>query len=266
VNLSILTSLTSATDSFTFGVVVGGAGTLGAKPLLVRAAGPSLIPLGVGDVLQDPKLEFFSGSAKIGENDNWGGSAALSAAMAQVGAFPFSSATSRDAAISLPSLASGGNSARISGSGAGTVIAELYDATPQGGFTATTPRLVNVSVLKHLGSGVTAGFVVGGSTSRRVLIRAVGPTLGNAPFNVPDVVADPQLALFSGPTQVSANDNWGGTGELTAAFAQVGAFPLPATSRDAALLVTLQPGSYTVQVNGIGGTTGVALVEVYEVP
>ena len=266
VNLSILTSLTSASDSFTFGVVVGGAGTLGSKPLLVRAAGPSLIPLGVGDVLQDPKLEFFSGSAKIGENDNWGGSAALSAVMAQVGAFPFSSATSRDAAISLPSLASGGNSARISGSGAGTVIAELYDATPQGGFTATTPRLVNVSVLKHLGSGVTAGFVIGGSTSRRVLIRAVGPTLGNAPFNVPEVVADPQLALFSGPTQVSANDNWGGTSALTAAFAQVGAFPLPATSRDAALLVTLQPGSYTVQVNGVGGTTGVALVEVYEVP
>ena len=266
VNLSILTSLASASDSFTFGVVVGGAGTLGSKPLLVRAAGPSLTSLGVGDVLQDPKLEFFSGSTKVGENDNWGGTAALRAVMTQVGAFPFSSATSRDAAIALPDLESGGNSARISGSGPGTVIAELYDATPPGGFTATTPRLVNVSVLKHLGSGVTAGFVLGGSTSRQVLIRAVGPTLGAAPFNVPDVVADPQLALFQGQTRIAQNDNWGGGSALATAFAQVGAFALPATSRDAALLATLQPGSYTVQVDGVGGTTGVALVEVYEVP
>jgi hypothetical protein len=268
VNLSILTALTSAVDSFTFGVVVGGPGTSGTKPLLVRAVGPSLIPLGVdgATVLQDPKLEFFTGSAKVGENDNWGGGDALRIVMAGVGAFPYASATSRDAAIALPNLASGANSARISGAGAGTVIAELYDATPQGGFTATTPRLVNVSVLKHLGTGVTAGFVIGGSTPRKVLVRAIGPTLGAAPFNVPEVVADPQLALFAGPAQMSANDNWGGTSELSAAFAQVGAFALPANSRDAALLVTLQPGNYTAQVSGVGGTTGVALVEVYEVP
>ncbi len=266
INLSILTSLASAADNFTFGVVVGGAGTSGGKALLVRAAGPSLTPLGVTDVLADPKLEFFTGSVKVGENDNWGGSASITAAMAGVGAFPFSSPTSRDAAISLPSLASGQNSARISGTGAGAVIAELYDATPTNAFTATTPRLVNVSVLKHLGGGVTAGFVIGGSSPRTVLVRAVGPTLGAAPFNVSGVVADPQLGLFRGSTQVGANDNWGGTGALSAAFGAVGAFPLGSASRDAALLVELQPGSYTVQVSGVGGTTGVALVEIYEVP
>ncbi|MBI5689039.1 MAG: PKD domain-containing protein [Verrucomicrobia bacterium] len=266
VNLSIRTDLSSATDSFIFGVVVGGAGTSGTKPLLIRAAGPSLSPFGVQNVLQDPKLEFFNGAARVGENDNWGGGAALTTAMAQVGAFPFSAPTSRDAAIFLPDLASGSNSARISGNGAGAVIAELYDATPQGGFTASTPRLVNVSVLKHIGTGMIAGFVVGGSSARNVLIRAVGPTLGAAPFGVADVVADPQLALFSGQNQVSANDNWGGTAALSAAFAQVGAFALPPGSRDAALLVTLQPGSYTVQVSGVGGATGVALVEIYEVP
>ncbi|MSU48169.1 MAG: PKD domain-containing protein [Opitutus sp.] len=264
VNLSILTALTSAADSFTFGVVVGGAGTSGGKALLVRAAGPSLTALGVTGVLDDPKLEFFTGSAKVGENDNWGGSAAITAAMSQVGAFPFSSPTSRDAAISLPSLASGANSAKITGTGVGTVIAELYDATASSAFTATTPRLVNVSVLKHLGSGVTAGFVIGGSSARTVLIRAIGPTLGG--FGVGDVVADPQLALFSGATQIGANDNWGGTAALAAAFDNVGAFQLAGGSKDAALLVTLQPGNYTVQVSGVGGTTGVALVEVYEVP
>jgi hypothetical protein len=266
VNLSILTALADASDGFTFGVVVGGASTVGTKPLLVRAAGPSLAALGVAGVLEDPRLEFFTGSTKVGENDNWGGAEATRAVMAQVGAFPFSAPTSRDAAILLPSLASGANSAKISGASAGLVIAELYDATPQGSFTAATPRLVNVSVLKHIGNGVTAGFVIGGSTSRTLLVRAIGPTLGAAPFNVSDVVADPQLALFSGQSQIGANDNWDGGSSLSSAFGQVGAFALPASSRDAALLVTLQPGSYTVQVSGVGGTTGVALVEVYEVP
>jgi hypothetical protein len=71
---------------------------------------------------------------------------------------------------------------------------------------------------------------------------------------------------FSGPTSIGSNDNWGGTAELTAAFAQVGAFTLPATSRDAAFLATLQPGNYTVQVQRRGRHDGVAIVEVYEVP
>ncbi len=125
---------------------------------------------------------------------------------------------------------------------------------------------MNVSVLKHLGTGLTAGFVIDGTAGKRVLIRAVGPTIGAPPFNVGGAVADPQLTLFSGQASIGSNDNWGGTAELTAAFTQVGAFALPAASRDAAILVTLQPGQYTVQVSGVGGTTGVAIVEVYEVP
>jgi len=61
-------------------------------------------------------------------------------------------------------------------------------------------------------------------------------------------------------------DQWGGAAALAAAFAQAGAFPLPDDSRDAALLVTLPPGSYTAQISGVGGTGGRAIVEVYEVP
>jgi hypothetical protein len=94
----------------------------------------------------------------------------------------------------------------------------------------------------------------------------VGPTLGEAPFGVPGVVPDPELRLFAGERRIEANDNWGGGAALAAAFARVGAFALPAGSRDAALLATLPPGAYTAQVSGVGGTTGVALVEVYEVP
>jgi hypothetical protein len=83
---------------------------------------------------------------------------------------------------------------------------------------------------------------------------------------VAGVVADPQLSVFNGANQtIATNDNWGGGPTLSAAFTQVGAFALPANSRDAAVVTTLSPGSYTVQVNGVGGTTGLALVEVYEV-
>jgi hypothetical protein len=200
------------------------------------------------------------------ENDNWGGATALANAMAAVGAFPYAGPTSRDAAA-FTDITTRDNSVRVSaaGNGTGTVIAEIYDATPGNEFTVSTPRLVNVSVLKHLGSGLTVGFVVGGATTAKVLVRAIGPTLGAAPFSVPGAVADPQLTLFSGQTSIGTNDNWGGTAALTSAFNSVGAFALPPTSRDAALVATLQPGSYTVEVSGIG-TSGLALVEVYEVP
>ncbi len=154
------------------------------------------------------------------------------------------------------------------------MIAEIYDATPAVNFTANTPRLINVSVLKNIGASLTAGFVIGGATSRTVLIRAVGPTLGAAPFGVPGVVADPQMTLFSGQTAIATNDNWGtpvgssaaSAAQLSAVFTQVGAFALTPNSKDAALLATLAPGNYSVQVSGVAGTTGSALVEIYEVP
>lgn len=264
-NLSILTTLTDATDTFTIGAVVGGASTIGPKPLLVRAAGPSLTALGVTDVVNDPKLEVFTGATKVGENDDWGGDPATVAAMDRVGAFAFSSPLSRDAAISLPALARGASSARISGTGAGTVLAELYDASTADAFLATTPRLTKVWILKNIGAGVTAGFVIGGNTERTVLIRAIGPTMETL-FGIEGAIADPRLALYSGQTQLAANDNWGGDPTLAAISARSGAFPLPAKSRDAALLLTLQPGAYTLNVAGTDGLSGIALIEIYEVP
>jgi hypothetical protein len=112
----------------------------------------------------------------------------------------------------------------------------------------------------------TAGFVIGGSTSTTVLVRAIGPTLSADPCNVTDVIAGPQLELFRGTSLIGGNDDWDGTPALTTAFGAVGAFALPATSPDAALVVTLEPGSYTVKVSGVNDTTDWALVEVYEVP
>lgn len=270
INLSVLTTVTAEEPSFKMGTVLGGRGTSGNKAIVIRAAGPSLVPLGVLGALNDPRIEVFgstpSGMASVAVNDNWGGSSGLASAMAQVGAFAFANPSSADAALSA-NFPAGDYVVDVSGvrGATGTVIAELYDATPAASVTATTPRLVNVSVLKHIGSGLIAGFVISGAGNKAVLIRAVGP--GLVAFGVGGVVADPRIELFGGASRsIDSNDNWGGTAALNAASTAVGAFALEATSRDAALVATLQPGNYSVQVSGVGGATGVALVEVYEVP
>jgi hypothetical protein len=128
-----------------------------------------------------------------------------------------------------------------------------------------------VSVLKQIEAGeiLTVGFVVGGTTSRQVLVRAIGPALGLAPFNIPTAMADPRLNLFNLQTQavVQSNDNWGGAALLRTTAGRIGSFPVEnAASRDAMLTATLTPGSYTVQVSGANSASGLTLVEVYEVP
>lgn len=276
-NLSILATVSAADPLFTLGTSIGGAGTSGGKALLVRVGGPSLGALGVSDTLHDPKLDVFSGQTVIATNDNWGGTASLVSAFTTVGAFPYIATDSRDAAHFAPSLEPGSYTIQVSGVGGatGTVIAELYDSTPDVQLNATTPRLVNVSVLKRIGAGevLTAGFVISGASPKRVLIRAVGPALGLPPFNLAGVMSDPKLELFSERTVVARNDNWetpvgadaATAANLAAAFSGVGAFALPAGSRDAALLVTLNPGNYTAQASAVA-TGGQAIVEVYEVP
>ena len=216
---------------------------------------------------------YYLGPAVLGANDDWGGAGGLAAAFARVGAFAYAAPTSKDAALlreAGDALVGGGYSVHVTGAEgtAGAVLVELYDATPAEAITSTTPRLINVSVLHSISAGglLTAGFVLDGAASKQVLIRAVGPTLRSAPFNVSDAMADPRVELFRGSIAVGSNDNWGGGADLAAVFARTGAFALPAASRDAALLVALPPGAYTAQVTGVGGASGRVIVEVYEVP
>jgi uncharacterized protein (DUF1800 family) len=137
---------------------------------------------------------------------------------------------------------------------------------------AQSPSLSNLSTRAQIGTGTNiliAGLTIGPGGSKTVLLRAAGPTLGGAPFNVPGVLADPRLEVFSGPNKIAENDNWstpfgGATPVTPTTFSSVGAFAFGANSRDSALLVTLAPGSYTVQVSGVNDTTGVAIVEAYE--
>ncbi|MGH7957690.1 MAG: hypothetical protein ACREH8_11875, partial [Opitutaceae bacterium] len=159
------------------------------------------------------------------------------------------------------------HSVKVSGTGSGKVIAELYDSGPNPAENATVPRLLNVSVLKQLGDGLTVGFSITGTSPVKILVRAVGPRLIEPPFNIADAVRDPRLVLYRGATRIALNDNWNPSGgsAMGNAFRTVGAFLLSSYSKDAALLTTLTPGNYTAQVSATGGN-GMVLVEVYEVP
>lgn len=275
-NVSVLTTLGPGEDAITLGVIVGGVGSHGVKPLLARAVGPALVPLGVGGVLADPRLEVYAGRSWQDGNDNWDGQSALTALFARVEAFPFASASSKDAALAFTPVTPRGTTVRVTGDGltGGTVLAELYDATPVAEFTTTTPRFTNVSVLRSVGRGLTVGFIVGGQGLRNLLVRAVGPSL--AAFGVSSALANPAIELFDGRSRsIASNDDW--ADPITAYYSaydvvravstQVGAFDISSGgSRDAALLVTLAPGSHTVQVRSVDGTDGLVLVEIYEVP
>jgi hypothetical protein len=270
VNLSVRSATGSGNESLIVGLVVGG--TTGNLPLLLRAAGPTLGSFGVPGVLADPVLTLNTSTGVVlGSNDDWGASVnapAIASAATQAGAFPFAN-NSRDAAL-LTSLAPGAYTARVDGKAAATGIA-LMEAYEGGG--GSTASLINVSARTKVGTGgdlLIAGFVIQGEAAKRVLIRAVGPGL-NA-FGVGGTLADPQLALYlqGTPAPIQQNDNWGtdaaAAAQIGATSKAVGAFDLAPNSKDAAMIATLAPGAYTAQVSGVGGASGVALVEIYEVP
>ena len=268
VNLAIRSNAGNGDDTLIVGFSIGGSGSSEAKPLLLRGMGPSLVRFGVGGALADPAATVFQGETAIMTNDNWGGDPAIAARAAAVQAFEFSANDSADAALAT-SLTPAAYTMRVVGNNdsTGIALAEIYDATAAATITGGTPRLLNVSARTRVGTGddiLIAGFVVAGSTAKTVLIRGVGPAL--ADFGVTTPLADPKLQLLSGQTIINENNDWGGDAQLVAAASSVSAFPLTNPgSKDAVLLVTLAPGNYTVQVSGVSGTTGVALVELYEV-
>jgi hypothetical protein len=260
----------SSSDLMIAGFVITGASS---KSVMIRATGPALAAFGVAGTVPNPKLELYRGTTKIQENDDW--SLAINAAdivstASRTGAFPLTAA-SADAVILTP-LEPGGYTAQVSSvTGAtGVALVEVYDAgTPA--VTSTTPRLVNISTRANVAGGegqLIAGIVITGNSPKKILIRATGPAL--TAFGVPGALADPLLKLYKGDTVLRENDNWSESSSeaalITAAGNATGAFALTVGTKDAALLITLEPGSYTAQVSGVAGATGAALVEVYEVP
>jgi hypothetical protein len=151
--------------------------------------------------------------------------------------------------------------------GEGRKLAHIFSASASGSLDHA---LANVSTLATTSGSepIVSGFVISGTTSRRVLVRAVGPTL--ASFGVRDALKQPLLEVYESDQVRGRNSSWGEPAtqieELNLAFDQVGAFRFASeTSADCALLLTLAPGSYTMQVKSGDGASGAALLELYEV-
>jgi hypothetical protein len=263
-NLSIRSAAGSGSQTLTVGFVVENAGL----PLLVRAIGPGLTPFGVSGAVSRPRLALHAGGQLLAESTGGVNDSEIIETSARAGAFALPLA-SADAAL-LTQLDGGAFTAQctdLAGS-TGLALLELYDTSVD---QAGRSRLINVSARSQVGvdDGVMiAGIAVTGTSPCRVLIRGAGPALTQ--FGVAGALADPQLAVYDGARRlVAQNDDWSSStnaGEIAASMQRVGAFALTNGSKDAALVLLLDPGAYTVQLSGAGRTTGVGLIEVYEMP
>lgn len=232
-------------------VLIGGFIITGteAKQVIVRAIGPSLsLP---GKML-DPTLELHDGSGGlIRFNDNWGQSE-NSAAIANSGVAPTDPAES---AI-LMSLAPGSYTAVVSGmnQSGGVAVVEVYDLD-----AAADSKLANISTRALVQTGdsvLIGGLIVVGQSSADVIVRAIGPSL---PF--PGAMADPTLELRDASgTVVGSNDDWRSTQQSAITATGVA----PTRDAESAIVISFAPGAYTAIVRGANGTTGVAVVEVYQ--
>ena len=236
------------------------------KTVLIRAGGPSLIPFGVSNVLADPQIELHDPNGVIGTNDDWSSDPTQAAAVqsaCQICGAPLWLNGSKDAAL-VKTLQPGAYTAIVSGVGgtSGVALIEVYEVGQDGS------RLINISTrseVKTQSAVQIAGFIISGSSPKRVLIRAGGPSL--AAYGVGGFLANPQLELHDSKSVIATNDDWGtDAAEVELACQQSGAPAWASGSKDAALVATLNPGDYTAIVSGVGGTTGVALIEVYELP
>lgn len=244
------------------------------RRVLIRGVGPTLnsslfgIP---GRMVEDPAIELLRGTTVIASNDNWdsAGAAQLNAAAASVGAFPLLGG-SRDAALRVE-LTSGSYTVRLR-SASGELapgLLEVYDLEPP----SAAGQLINISTRAEVQTGenvMIPGLVLRGTAARRVLFRAVGPSLSGAPFNLTNTLPQPRIELYRGTQRIASNDNWEShpaatVTEIRQAAQRVGAFDLRPGARDAALLLNVEPGIYTLVVSGVGAATGICLAEMYVV-
>lgn len=262
-NVSVQGPVGRAGESMFVGFVVA---DTDAKRYLIRGIGPGLAAFGAEDPLGAVNLRLLNSEGRmLQENVNWQDSAEraqLPALAASVGAFPLAGGV-RDAAFTS-TLSAGSYTLHVSPVGAddGGALAELYELNAQG-------RIGNVSARAKLGreQALTIGLTVAGPAYQQFMIRAVGPSL--AAFGVADVMANPVLTLRSRGAVLAANAGWasaipGNPEAIVQASERVGAFSLLPESKDATLVVTLAPGSYTVDVKSANGAEGSALLEVYD--
>jgi hypothetical protein len=227
------------------------------KKVVVRAIGPSLARSGVTGVLADPLLTLFNSSGiQFGVNDNWKDNPQAQALIDST----LAPSEDLESALLL-TLPSDGYTAIVSGVGGATGVGlvEVFDLDS---FSST--KLLNISTRGRVDTGnnvLIGGFIVGGDQTERVVVRAIGPSLARA--GVAGVLADPMLDLFDAQgTLLFHNNDWSDTQQTEIANTGLA----PSDLKEAAIVTSLQPGNYTAIVSGVNNTTGVGLVEVFNLP
>jgi streptogramin lyase len=266
INISTRAMVGTGANILIPGFVISGSGT---ETLLIRGDGPALNQFNVPGVLAQPSLSVYnSAGTMIASNTGWGTNsnpAQIAGVSASVGAFALASG-SADCVV-LVNLPAGAYTVHVSGvnNTTGVALAEIYEVASAG------TQLANISTRAQVGTGgniLIPGFVIGGIGTEELLVRADGPSL--AQFNVSGLLAQLVLGVYnSAQVVIASNTGWGtaaNPAQIASVAAAVGAFPFAVGSADSAQVVNLPPGSYTIQVSGVNGTTGVALAEVYNVP
>ena len=250
-NISTRVQVGHGENAMIGGFIVGGSAP---REIIVRAIGPSLAARGVPGAMVDPVLELYRGSDLIAENDDWEPGVARESVQ-WTGVAP---AMHLESAV-VARLEPGSYTAVVRGyqnaTGVGLIEAYDLDADDQTQFLNISTR-GQVSVGEDVMIG---GFILGGASPSRVLVRALGPSLARS--GVEGSLGDPTLEVHDGQgARVDANDNWRSDNE--AAITLTGA--APQDEREAAIVAVLQPGAYTAIVRGVNDTRGVGLVEVYK--
>jgi hypothetical protein len=255
-------------------VMIGGFIVQGNTPktVILRAIGPELTQYGVPSVLADPTLELHDGTgALIASNDNWEhtivGGIITSDQVHDIMVSGHAPADPTESAI-IADLPAGNYTMIVRGvdNTTGVALAEAYDLSPETGSI-----LSNISTRAFVQTGddvVIGGFMVQGAQTKSVIIRAIGPELTQ--YGVPNALADPTLELHDGTgALIASNNDWattiiGGIINANQVHDIQASGYVPADGRESAIIATLPPGNYTAIVRGVNETTGVGLVEVYD--
>jgi plastocyanin/uncharacterized protein YggT (Ycf19 family) len=255
-------------------VMIGGFIVQGSQPkrVIIRAIGPELTQFGVPNVLANPTLELHNGAGGlIGFNDDWQstviGGVITHDQMQEILNSGRAPTDMRESAI-IADLPAGNYTAIVRGlsSTTGVALVEVYDLSPD-----PDSFLANISTRSFVQTNdnvMIGGFIVQGTQPKMVIIRAIGPELTQ--FGVPNVLSNPTLELHNrAGALIAFNDNWQTTvigGIITHDQAQeiLNSGRAPTDMRESAIIANLPAGNYTAIVRGVSNTTGVALVEVYD--
>jgi hypothetical protein len=253
-NISTRLDVGTGNNVMIAGFIVSGSQS---KTIIVRALGPTLGSYGVANALNDPMLELHDSSgATIATNDDWQTGSQTS----QISSSGYAPSNSNEPAL-IATLPAGAYTAIVRGynNSTGVALVEVYE------LDTLSTRLSNISTRGQVGidqNVLIGGVIINGSTAKKLIVRAVGPSLASPPFSLPGTLSNPTLELHdSSGNLLASNDDWA-NGPQAAAISASGY--QPSNASESAIIATLPHGNYTAIVRGVNNSTGIALVDAYD--